>query len=370
MQNSQPDYGKVSVVQSFPLVRRPRPMTNIEIAVSGASRAGTIIIAIVALVYALGAWSAFLIPLTAAIVLGLMLSPLVSELERGGLPPWLASLLLVMTLGAVLYLAGMVLAAPVVEGFRSIPDIANELSRRLNALRAPMDILSRMDAAISKVGEGGETVPKVAVKDGSILSGLLAVAPPAIGQIVLFFGALIFFLFTRTNMRSGILRMCLSRPARLRTARIMRDVESNISRYLLTIFCINCGLGFCVAAAMWLLSVPNPVMWGVLAGLLNFLPYIGPIIVTALLAGAGLLTFDSLSLALAPAMAFVCLTTIEGQFFTPGILGRSLTLNPFLVFVSIAFWLWLWGPVGAFMAVPLLILIAVTVSHLLPAKAG
>ena len=353
----------------FPIARRPKPVSDLDVAIVGLSRMSMILIAVVALIYALGAWSSFLIPLSSAIVIGMMLSPLVDRIEAVGVPSLLAIPIMLGVLGGLLYGSAILLMTPLTEGLRSVPDIASEIGRRLSALRAPLDLLGQVEDALSRVKSGKPNVERVSVDNNDLLTGILAIAPPAIGQIVLFTGALVFFLYGRVSMRISLLRMCMSRPARLRVARILRDTEANISRYLLTIFFINCGLGLTVCFAMWLIGMPNPVMWGVIAAVLNFLPYIGSMLTAALIGGAGLLSFESLSLGLAPLAMFLALTTLEGQFITPGILGRSLTLNPFLVFVSIAFWLWLWGPVGAFMAVPLLIIISVTIVHIVPARA-
>jgi predicted PurR-regulated permease PerM len=121
-----------------------------------------------------------------------------------------------------------------------------------------------------------------------------------------------------------------------------------------------------VATGAWLFGFPNPIILGILAMVLNYVPYIGPACMTLILFGVGLVTFPSLSYALIPPAALVALTTIEGHLLTPAVLGRGLTLNPLAVFLALAFWTWLWGPMGAFLAVPLTIIALVTISHLFP----
>jgi predicted PurR-regulated permease PerM len=121
-----------------------------------------------------------------------------------------------------------------------------------------------------------------------------------------------------------------------------------------------------VAVGAWLLGLPSPVIFGFLAALLNYIPYIGPACMVFILFGAGLVSFPSLGQALMVPAAFVGLTTVEGQFLTPAILGHQLTLNPLTIFLSLAFWAWLWGPIGAFLAVPIAIIGLVTVTHLFP----
>lgn len=118
--------------------------------------------------------------------------------------------------------------------------------------------------------------------------------------------------------------------------------------------------------AMWLLGLENAIMWGAAAAMLNFIPYIGPAIMVVLLLAVGLLAEAPTVVMLTPPAVYLALNLIEFQFVTPAALGRSLTLAPFAVFLSISFWLWLWGPVGAFLAVPLLLIFVVTIKHLLP----
>jgi predicted PurR-regulated permease PerM len=129
---------------------------------------------------------------------------------------------------------------------------------------------------------------------------------------------------------------------------------------------INFCLGVVVTIGAWLFGLPNPIIFGVLATVLNFMPYIGAGCMTLILLTVGLVTFPSLGYALIPPAAFVGVATIEGQFITPAVLGARLTLNPLAVLLALAFWAWMWGPVGAFLAVPLLIMGLVTLHHLFP----
>jgi predicted PurR-regulated permease PerM len=131
---------------------------------------------------------------------------------------------------------------------------------------------------------------------------------------------------------------------------------------------INLGLGVVVSIVLAIIGFPNPVTFGLLAFALNYVPYIGPAIVALVLAGVGLVSQPSLAPALLAPALFVAIATLEGHVITPNIVGRRLTLNPFLVFLALAFWTWLWGPIGAFLAVPLLIVGFVVLGHLLPGE--
>jgi predicted PurR-regulated permease PerM len=159
-----------------------------------------------------------------------------------------------------------------------------------------------------------------------------------------------------------------NRDAKLRFLKIMRDIERNLAGYLTVVTIINAVLGTIVALGAWLLGYPNPVIFGVVAALLNYVPYVGPAVMILVLFGVGLVTFPSLSHAIIAPIGFIALTAAEGHFITPTIVGRRLTLNPLLVFFALAFWTWMWGPVGAFLAVPLSITGLVVFNHLFPAN--
>jgi predicted PurR-regulated permease PerM len=158
------------------------------------------------------------------------------------------------------------------------------------------------------------------------------------------------------------------REARLRTLKIMNDIEHNLTGYLSMVAIINVAVGLAAGVIAWGVGLPDPVAWAVLAFLLNFIPYIGALLMEAGFFLVGLVTFPTLTQALAAPLLFLVFATAEGHFITPAIIGRRLTLNPLTVFLSLVFWSWLWGPVGAFLAVPLLIMGLVAVSHLFPSE--
>ncbi len=156
------------------------------------------------------------------------------------------------------------------------------------------------------------------------------------------------------------------REARLRTLKIMNDIEHNLTGYLSIVAVINVAVGLFGGVAAWVAGLPDPLAWAVLGFLLNFIPYIGALIMEAALFMVGLVTFPTLTHALIAPLLFLALATLEGHFVTPSIIGRRLTLNPLTVFLSLIFWTWLWGPIGAFLAVPLLIMALVVIDHLFP----
>jgi predicted PurR-regulated permease PerM len=145
---------------------------------------------------------------------------------------------------------------------------------------------------------------------------------------------------------------------------IARETEASISTYLVTVTLVNLGLGLSVAAVMYLLKMPNPVLWGALAALAEFVPYLGATALIALLTLAGLVTFEQVGHALLIPTSYLAVNILQSQFVAPLILGRRLTLNPVAIFVGLVFWWWIWGVPGAFIAVPLIATFKIFCDHI------
>jgi predicted PurR-regulated permease PerM len=197
---------------------------------------------------------------------------------------------------------------------------------------------------------------------------VVAFLTPAAGELLLLFGTLLFFLVGQLELRKQLVFLFPTHEGKLRFMRIMNDIERNLAGYLAVVTVINVVLGIIVAIGAWLIGLPNPAIFGLLAAFLNYVPYVGPAIMVVVLFGVGLVTFPSLSHALIAPAALVGLTTLEGHFITPTIVGRRITLNPLVVVLALAFWTWMWGPIGAFLAVPVSIIALVVFSHLFPAE--
>ncbi len=202
----------------------------------------------------------------------------------------------------------------------------------------------------------------------SVVLPVVAFLTPAAGELLLFFVTLYFFLVGQLELRNQAVAMFASRDSKLRFLKIMHDIERNLAGYLTVVTIINAAVGVIVAVGAWLVGFPNPAIFGLLAALLNYVPYIGPAVMVVALFGVGLVTFPSLSHAFIAPLGLIAVTTTEGHFVTPTIIGRRLTLNPLLVFLALAFWTWMWGPFGALLAVPLSIVGLVVFNHLVPAE--
>ncbi len=322
-----------------------------------AAQVGIVVVAVILVVAALRDAQEFFAPALLALVVGIVLSPISDLWEKIGFSPvWgaLTSLLLTLVvLGALLALLQPVVIS-VVEAWPMIMsesrDIVRSLQGTLNSLQ---NVTAEVDRAITGAADGppgDETggVPLPTTTDA------LWLAPAVAGQAVIFVGVLFFFLLTRHEVYRWLARALTPEGEPNEIALRLRRAERMVSRYFLTITIINCALGLAVFGAMTLLGLPSAYIWGVAATLLNFVLYLGPATMVAALGVTGLVLFDGTQ-SLFPAAAYVGLNFIEAQFVTPTAIGKNLSVNPLLVFLSLVFFLWLWGPVGGFVAIPLLL---------------
>lgn len=346
-----------------PVVRLP-PKSGFEVALSRGAQVALIFLGLLGLAFALYSAKFILAPVGLAIVVGLMLGPLALRMERVGMSPWLSSALVFLLFIIAVCALALALSGPVAFWIGQAPEIWGQLQIQLYQLRQPMEAISGLRDEIREVtGGSGFTV---AVEEGSPVADMAYLAPTILAQVLLFMASLYFFVATRYQTRNAVLSLCVNRRLRWQVAHVFRDVETLVSRYLLSISLINGGLGVAVSLALWAVGVPSPALWGALAGLLNFIMYVGPAVMVAILFAIGLATFDTLGGALIPPLVYLSINLIEGQAVTPAILGRTLTLNPFLVLIALAFWIWLWGPVGGFVAIPALLIVFAITRNILP----
>jgi predicted PurR-regulated permease PerM len=305
-----------------------------------------------------------LLPVAAAIVIGTTLAPLVKAAARHRIPPWLTAGILGLALLAAAAIALTFLAKPLAEWITRAPEIGALIKQKLYVLDRPLAAIRSLQDAF--LPSGGITVASETSQLG-VVTPVIAYITPAVLELALFFATLLFFLVAQMDFRRYVISFFTTRDAKLRFIRIANDIEQQLVAYLVTVTIINFCLGAAVATGAWLFGFPSPILFGLLAMVLNYIPYIGAGGMTVILFGVGLVSFPSFTYALVPPAAFVALVTIEGQFITPTVLGRRLTLNPLVVLLALAFWAWIWGPMGAFLAVPLTIVALVTLHHLFPA---
>jgi len=311
-----------------------------------------------------------LLPVTAALVIGTLLGPIAERARAYRIPQWLTALVLVLLLIAAMNALIVLLAAPVSDWVGKAPEIGARLREKLSLLNYPIEMVRNLRDALNPGGDHAAPidfgVSNLIQPALSLLSPAIGFVTPAIGQLLIFFGTLFFFLASRVQLRGGVTVLFADRRARRRALHILRDVETNLKAYFSTVAVIYLADGILTGTASYLIGLPSPTAWGALAFVLCFIPYIGPGIVVVVLFGVGLIHFPTVTQALFAPAFFVALSAIEGNFVTPAIVGRRLTLSPLAVFLSLVFWAWLWGPVGAFLATPILIVALVTAGQLFP----
>ncbi len=345
-------------------IMRLPPKSTVDVTLTRGAQAAIMFLGFLSLLFALHFGSFFLAPVTLAIVVGLMLSPIALRLENAGIRPEVSSLLAVVVFVVVVSFLVAAIAAPLASWAGRVPQIWGELQLQLTNLSEPLATIRSVREQVRAVTGGSEVT--LSVEEGSPVESFAALAPAFLAQVVMFFASLYFFIATRHQTRLAVLRMFSGRRLRWRMAHIFRDVEELVSNYLLAITIINAGLGIAVGVALWLLGVPSAPLWGALAGTLNFIMYIGPAVMAVVLFGVGLTSFESFSGSFLPPIVYLLLNGIEAQFVTPMVIGRRMTLNPFLVFLAVTFWLWLWGPVGGFIAIPALLILMAVARNTIP----
>ena len=341
-------------------VTDPQPIPEVARFWRTAAQSATIGMFIILLVVALSLARPVLLPVASAFVVTMMLGPLSARAERYKIPSLLSAIVLWLLVIAVCYGVIILLGAPAVDWIGKAPEIGRSVQEKLHVLDRPLAALQEIRDALLPSDKKGS----LGVDIMSFVQPALLVVTPAIGQTFIFFGTLFFMLLGRSQLRRVVVAFFDEREARLRTLKIMNDIEHNLTGYLSVVAVINVAVGICGGVAAWVAGLPDPLAWAVLGFILNFIPYIGALIVEVAMFMVGLVTFPTLTHALLAPLLFLALATLEGHFVTPSIIGHRLTLNPLTVFLSLVFWTWLWGPVGAFLAVPLLIMALVVIGHL------
>ena len=312
-----------------------------------------------AIPFALRAGAEFFLPVTTALVIAIALVPVLEWLERRRVPSALAALLCIILFLAVANIAVAAILFPATEWFQALPERIGRLRDTLSPL---VDVYSDFEDFIDDiVREFGRTSPgapqTVQVETPSTLLQIIASSAP-FAAIQMFFAVLVIFFFLSgwTRMRKRTITARASFGGAMTTARVIQQVVDATSTYLGTITIVNIGMGLVVALVLYLIGMPTPLMWGGIAAVLNYIPYLGPIASALLLALGGLMTFSDPWYALLPALIFIGIHLIEANFVTPTVVGRRLTINPLLILLSLSFWAWVWGTTGALLAVPLLII--------------
>lgn len=321
--------------------------------------AGLLLIAVVAVLYVA---KAFFLPVVMAIVAGTMLSPAATFLEQRRVPRAVGAVLIVTTVTAMAAFVFALIAAPVMQWSSRLPELGAQLKEKMHVFDRPLALWQELQTMVG----GSEGLPSVPLPKIEWVQPTLEFLSPTFAEFLLFFATLILFIASWRDLRRALIMNFGERDARLRTLRILNEIEVHLGNYLLTVTVINIGVGVAAGIVCAVTGMPNPAGLGALAAALNFIPIIGPVAMFVILAVVGVIAFPTLGGGLAAAIAFGGITFLEGHFVTPTIIGRRLALNALAVFVALAFWTWLWGPMGAFLSSPLLIVGLILKEHLLP----
>lgn len=331
--------------------------------VANVSVTGLFVLAVLAALYLMRDVA---VPVILAWVVSNILLPVVTWMERRGIPRVPAAVVVALAMVAVLFTIVTLLSLPLTYWLGRATEVGQLLREKLQQMSQPLDFMREVLAAVGQA-TGGKTGSGLHVEESTnIVGGIVAILTPAVTQGILFLGALIFYMVYQKQIKSRSVLILPNRKARLTALKILSDIERNTTIYFGTFTIVNIGLGIVTTLLAWSVGLPNPMLWGVLAGVLNYIPYIGPAITILVLFLIGLFTFPTMSEALVAPLVYLGITTLEGQFITPTLMGKRMTLNPFAVFLAIGFWTWMWGPIGAFVAVPILMTAIVTFRHLFP----
>ncbi len=338
----------------------PPPMVH-RADVVAISLVSLLVITIVAVLYLA---KAFFLPVIMAFIVGTMLAPAAGYLERHRIPRAISAVMIVLLACAgVAFMVGLI-AAPVMDWSTRLPELSGVLKEKMRLLDRPLSLWHQIQTALGgsdKLPGSGFELPKIEWMQSAV--GFLS---PTFTEFLLFAATLVLFIATWRDLRRKIIMTFADHDARLRTLRILNAIETSLGGYLIMVTLINAGVGIATGVICAAAGMPNPAGLGALAAVLNFFPIIGPVVMFVILSVVGIIAFPTLSGGLLAPAGFVLMTFIEGHFVTPAIVGRRLELNALAVFIALAFWTWLWGPMGGFLASPILIVGLVLNEHLRP----
>ncbi len=320
---------------------------------------------LIILVGALYFAQSLLLPVLLGFLFTLILSPVVRVLKRRGIPESITAFLLVLALAGLLGGGAYILSAPVSKWVGDAPEIGMQLRLKLISLRKPVEKIMEAqkqveEATTQKVAPG---VQQVIVKEPGLVSQVAQGVPDFLAGAGLFLVLLLFLLASGDMFYEKLVRVLPTLTDKKQGLTIARDIEREVSRYILTISAINTVLGALVGGGLYVLGMPNPFLWGVAAAILNFIPYLGAVTGIAVVGIISIVSFPTLGQALLAPLFYLACTVIEGQFVTPALVGRRMQINAVAVLIAVAFWGWLWGTAGIFIAIPLLIVVKIFTNH-------
>ncbi|MGN6728840.1 MAG: AI-2E family transporter [Rhodanobacteraceae bacterium] len=342
------------ILPSLRKPRRPRALERRRARRLRALRLPLLILTFLAIAATLVVARTLFVPLVLAAFVGMGLNPIVAGLRRIYVPRVLGALLIMVGLIVGLSEAAVLLTAPAAEWIREAPQAIHQLAPKIRHMVRPLSAASHAASqSLAGFGVGSNVAPAGAAPSFGV-SDLLLLAPRILAEALTVLLLVFFFLTYGDHMRRRLASASPRFAYRRVALKLVRGIQVEISRYLLTVTLINACLGALTAAILWGWRMPDPVLWGCVVALLNFMPYLGAITSTLLLCVVGLLHFNSPVHALLPALCFAGLAALEGNVITPMIMGRRLRLSPVAILIWLLIWGWMWGIPGALLAVPML----------------
>ncbi len=316
-----------------------------------------------ALPFVLSIGSVVFLPVVTALVLTVILSPLADKLNGWGLPNALASFAALIIFFAILVLALATILQPAIALFDDVPAMAQQVMARFGEVREQFAWVASLNKQLATFMNTDST-REVVLAAPSLLEQVAFATPSVVLEVVLTLLMAYFMIEARVRLRQRLLFGRASFGTSIKAARVIREVQDRVAAYILTVGWINAVVGLIVALGAWALDIDAPIMWGGLAALLNFLPYVGPIVMIALLGLFGIGTSDTILLGLVPALAYLALHTVEANLVTPSILGARFTMNPVMILIALSYFTWIWGVFGALLSVPILLMLTALFDHI------
>ena len=316
-----------------------------------------------ALPFVLSIGSVVFLPLVTAAILSIVLSPLADQLMRLGLPNLFSSVLALLLFLGLVVLAFALILVPAITLVDDLPGMVTKASQQVVRLRNNLDWLNDINRAVARL-TGRAPGREVVVATPSIIEQLAVATPSVILETLLTLLMSFFMIESRLRLRQHLLFDRTSFGSSLKAARLVREIQDRVGSYILTVALINTCVGLITALGAWALGWNAPIMWGGIAALVNFVPYVGPLTMIGVLALVGVATYDTVAMGLVAPLAYLGLHAVESNIVTPAVLGRRFTVNPVMILFSFSLFTWIWGVLGALLSVPILITLTAAFDHL------
>jgi predicted PurR-regulated permease PerM len=295
------------------------------------------------------------LPIVVAFVLMLVLQPVMRLLQRLHLPRGIAAMLMILVLFAALAGLGTILSGPAATWAQKLPESIPKLQDRLSFLGKPIAAVQKLISHAETLAQGAAPAPMPVAMEGTglsqrLLEGTRSIVTGLLETVLVLF----FLLLSGDTFLRRLVEVLPSFKNKRQAVEISQQIESDISAYLTTITLMNIAVGAATGTVAAFCGLGDPVLWGTVAFLLNYVPILGPTIGVAVFFLVGLISIDTLWAAFLPAGLYLAIHIVEGETVTPMLLARRFTINPVLVIVSLVFWYWMWGVPGAILSTPML----------------